>query len=85
MEPDLTAYSLSSLEGAARQPVVGRRLSRRRTRRCSVAPLVFFVYELFARVLSEEDLILFRIEENSRKDGTVHRPTCLHISRTSNA
>jgi len=32
------------------------------------APLVFFVYVLFARVLSEVYLILFRIEENTRKD-----------------
>jgi hypothetical protein len=31
-------------------------------------PLVFFVYVLFARVLSEVYLILFRIEENTRKD-----------------
>ena len=33
-----------------------------------LAPLVFFVYVLFARVLSEVYLILFRIEENTRKD-----------------
>ena len=33
-----------------------------------VAPLAFFVYVLFARVLSEVYLILFRIEENTRKD-----------------
>lgn len=33
-----------------------------------VAPLVFFVYVLFARVLSEVYLILFRIEENTRKE-----------------
>ena len=32
------------------------------------APLVFFVYVLFARVLSEVYLILFRIEENTRKN-----------------
>jgi hypothetical protein len=32
------------------------------------APLVFFVYVLFARVLSEVYLVLFRIEENTRKD-----------------
>ena len=32
-----------------------------------VAPLIFFVYVLFARVLSELYLILFRIEENTRK------------------
>tara|TARA_Y100000385_G_C12807077_1_gene514430 strand:- start:129 stop:458 length:330 start_codon:yes stop_codon:yes gene_type:complete len=32
------------------------------------APLVFFVYVLFARVLSEVYLILFRIEENTRPD-----------------
>ena len=31
-----------------------------------LAPLVFFVYVLFARVLSEVYLILFRIEENTR-------------------
>jgi len=33
-----------------------------------IAPLVFFVYVLFARVLSEVYLILFRIEENTRKN-----------------
>ncbi len=33
-----------------------------------LAPLVFFVYVLFARVLSEVYLILFRIEENTRRD-----------------
>ena len=33
-----------------------------------LAPLVFFVYVLFARVLSEGYLILFRIEENTRND-----------------
>ena len=32
-----------------------------------LAPLVFFVYVLFARVLSEVYLILFRIEENTRR------------------
>ena len=32
------------------------------------APSVFFVYVLFARVLSDVYLILFRIEENTRKD-----------------
>ncbi|MDC3332347.1 DUF4282 domain-containing protein [Ilumatobacter sp.] len=32
------------------------------------APLVFFVYVLFARVVSEVYLILFRIEENTRPD-----------------
>ena len=33
-----------------------------------VAPLMFFFYVLMARVLSEVYLILFRIEENTRKD-----------------
>lgn len=33
-----------------------------------VAPLIFFVYVLFARVLSELYLILFRIEENTRNN-----------------
>lgn len=33
-----------------------------------IAPLVFFVYVLMARVLSELYLILFRIEENTRND-----------------
>lgn len=33
-----------------------------------IAPLIFFIYVLFARVLSEVYLILFRIEENTRKD-----------------
>ena len=33
-----------------------------------VAPLIFFVYVLFARVFSELYLILFRIEENTRND-----------------
>jgi hypothetical protein len=32
-----------------------------------LAPLVFFVYVLVARVLSELYLLLFRIEENTRK------------------
>lgn len=32
------------------------------------APLLFFVYVLFARVLSEVYLVLFRIEENTRKN-----------------
>ncbi len=32
-----------------------------------LAPLIFFVYVLFARVLSEVYLILFRIEENTRQ------------------
>lgn len=31
-----------------------------------LAPLVFFIYALMARVLSEVYLILFRIEENTR-------------------
>jgi hypothetical protein len=31
-----------------------------------IAPLVFFVYVLFARVLAEVYLILFKIEENTR-------------------
>ena len=31
-----------------------------------VAPLVFFVYVLFARVFSEVLMILFRIEANTR-------------------
>ena len=33
-----------------------------------LAPLMFFFYVLMARVLSEVYLILFRIEENTRKD-----------------
>ena len=33
-----------------------------------LAPLIFFVYVLFARVLSEVYLILFRIEENTRRE-----------------
>ena len=33
-----------------------------------LAPLIFFVYVLFARVFSELYLILFRIEENTRRD-----------------
>lgn len=32
-----------------------------------VAPLVFFLYVLLARVMSEIYLILFRIEENTRR------------------
>jgi len=33
-----------------------------------IAPLVFFIYVLMARVFSELYLILFRIEENTRND-----------------
>jgi hypothetical protein len=33
-----------------------------------IAPLIFFVYVLLARVFSEIYLVLFRIEENTRKN-----------------